>query len=121
MKSCIVLGVVPLLFAPTGALQAGSTSNPNIVVIVADDLGWADVGYHGSPIRTPNLDRLAAGGVRLEQHYVAPVCSPPRTALLTGRLVNACMYVGAATVAAAMVVQFVKSFEMRTSTSSPGS
>src|SRR3954468_22761963 len=58
---------------------------PNLVGIVADDLGWNDVGYHGSPIKTPNLDRLAASGVRMEQHYVAPVCSPTRTALMSGR------------------------------------
>ena len=58
---------------------------PNIVMIVADDLGWNDVGYHGSEIRTPNLDTLAAGGVKLDHYYVWPVCSPTRTALLTGR------------------------------------
>ena len=58
---------------------------PNMVVIVADDLGWANVGYHGSSIPTPRLDDLAAKGRRLEQHYVSPVCSPTRTALMTGR------------------------------------
>ncbi|MEA2632304.1 MAG: arylsulfatase, partial [Chloroflexota bacterium] len=58
---------------------------PNVVMIVADDLGWDDVGYHGSEIRTPNLDALAASGVKLEHHYVWPTCSPTRAALLTGR------------------------------------
>ncbi len=58
---------------------------PNILLIVADDMGWADVGYHGSPIRTPHIDRLARQGVVLDQHYVAPMCTPTRTALLTGR------------------------------------
>src|SRR5262245_14310056 len=58
---------------------------PNIVVLIADDLGWHDVGYHGSEIRTPNLDRFAAAGVRLERHYVYPTCSPTRAGLLTGR------------------------------------
>ena len=58
---------------------------PNIVFFLIDDLGWADVGYHGSPFPTPNIDRLAAQGVELNQHYVAPVCSPTRSALLTGR------------------------------------
>jgi arylsulfatase A-like enzyme len=62
-----------------------SSSKPNILFIVADDLGWADVGYHGSPIQTPNLDRLAKQGVRFEQHYVAPMCSPTRAGLLSGR------------------------------------
>lgn len=58
---------------------------PNFVVLIADDLGWRDVGYHGSEIRTPNLDRLAREGVRLERHYVYPTCSPTRAGLLTGR------------------------------------
>ncbi len=58
---------------------------PNILLIVADDLGWNDVGYHGALIRTPHLDRLAASGVELDQHYVQPVCSPTRAALLSGR------------------------------------
>ncbi len=58
---------------------------PNIVILLADDLGWGDVGYHGSRIATPNIDRLAASGVRLEQFYVQPVCSPTRGALMTGR------------------------------------
>jgi len=58
---------------------------PNIIFILADDLGWADVGYHDSDIMTPNLDRLAKEGVRLQQHYVQPMCTPTRVALLTGR------------------------------------
>ncbi len=58
---------------------------PHIVFILADDMGWKDVGYHGSEIRTPNLDRLAAEGVRLEQFYVQPLCSPTRASLMTGR------------------------------------
>ena len=58
---------------------------PNIVYLLADDLGWKDVGFHGSEIKTPNIDRLAAAGVRLEQFYVMPVCSPTRNCLMTGR------------------------------------
>lgn len=52
---------------------------------MADDLGWGDVGYHGSRIHTPNIDNLAQNGTRLNQFYVQPVCSPTRGALLTGR------------------------------------
>lgn len=62
-----------------------STERPNFVVIVADDLGWADVGWHGGPYRTPHLDQLCREGVELDQHYVSPMCSPTRAALLSGR------------------------------------
>ncbi len=58
---------------------------PHIVFVLADDLGWYDVGFHGSDVRTPTLDRLASEGVLLERHYVLPACSPSRSALLTGR------------------------------------
>lgn len=60
-------------------------SKPNFLIIVADDAGWADVGYHGSEIKTPHIDRLARQGVELDQFYVYPVCSPTRAALMTGR------------------------------------
>ena len=58
---------------------------PNIIILLADDLGWADVGFHGSDIRTPNIDRLAKEGMRLERFYVMPICTPTRSALMTGR------------------------------------
>ena len=64
---------------------AADAVRPDVVMIVADDLGWGNVGYHGSEIRTPNLDGLAASGVKLEHNYVWPTCSPTRTALLTSR------------------------------------
>lgn len=67
--------------AASGAPQ----SRPNIVFMMADDLGWADVGFHGGSAPTPNLDALAAEGLELTQHYVAPVCSPTRSGLMTGR------------------------------------
>jgi arylsulfatase A-like enzyme len=63
----------------------GSAPRPHIVYIVADDLGWKDVGFHGSDIKTPNIDKLAQEGARLEQFYVQPMCTPTRAALLTGR------------------------------------
>jgi len=56
-------------------------SRPNIVYIVADDLGWKAVGFHGSDIRTPNIDKLAETGTRLEQFYVQPMCTPTRVSL----------------------------------------
>jgi len=67
----------------TGA--AAAAQHPNVVILLADDLGWADVGYHGSPIATPAIDRLAREGVRLERFYSDPICSPTRAALLSGR------------------------------------
>jgi arylsulfatase A-like enzyme len=68
---------------PTMALA--QQRKPDILFIVADDLGWRDVGFHGSDIQTPNLDRLAAKGTRLEQFYAQPMCTPTRAALMTGR------------------------------------
>ena len=58
---------------------------PNIILIIADDAGWNDVGYHGSAIKTPNIDFLAKNGVELNRFYVNPTCSPTRASLLTGR------------------------------------
>src|SRR6516164_4655832 len=63
----------------------GATQKPNILFIVADDLGWKDVGFQASDIKTPNLDKLAAGGSKLEQFYAQPMCTPTRAALMTGR------------------------------------
>src|SRR5262245_6660308 len=59
---------------------------PNIIHIVADDLGWKDVGFNGAmDIKTPNLDKLAAEGAKFTQFYVQPMCTPTRAALMTGR------------------------------------
>ena len=62
-----------------------SAGRPNIIVIMSDDQGWNDIGYHGSEILTPNLDRLAKEGVRFSQFYAYSTCSPSRVALLTGQ------------------------------------
>ncbi len=58
---------------------------PNILIFLVDDLGWNDVGYHGSEIRTPRIDRLAREGVRLGRFYVTPICTSTRAGFLTGR------------------------------------
>lgn len=78
---------LPLLYLLLAALSARAADRPpNLVVILADDLGWADLGHDGSKIDTPNLDRLAREGVKLTRFYSsAPMCSPTRAALLTGR------------------------------------
>jgi arylsulfatase A-like enzyme len=83
MRHAILLHLCAALLAVAGARSA---DRPNIIHIVADDLGWKDVGFNGcADIATPNLDRLAAGGAKLEQFYVQPMCTPTRAALLTGR------------------------------------
>ena len=75
-----------------GILFAGgplvASEKPNFVIMVADDLGWGDVASYSHPaIRTPNIDRLAARGIRFTDGYAAaPVCSPARAGLLTGRI-----------------------------------
>ncbi|MCO6045725.1 sulfatase-like hydrolase/transferase [Aeoliella sp. ICT_H6.2] len=77
------LSLALLLLTATAATQAAE--RPNIVILLADDLGYGDVGFHGSDIRTPNLDRLASSGTVLERYYVCPMCSPTRAGLMTGR------------------------------------
>lgn len=67
------------------SMRFGTAAAPNFVFIIADDLGWADVGFHGGSTPTPHLDKLARAGVELSQHYVFPVCSPTRATLLSGR------------------------------------
>lgn len=85
MKSLTLLLSAGLLLLGT-ALSPAAEAPPHIVYIVADDLGWKDVGFHGSPeIKTPNLDKLAATGTRLDAFYVQPMCTPTRATLLTGR------------------------------------
>ncbi len=63
---------------------AAGTTPPNIIIIMADDMGYSDIGCYGGEVQTPNLDRLAAGGVRFTQFYNAARCCPTRAALLTG-------------------------------------
>lgn len=77
---CLALSVLA-----SSVQAADPPAKPNILLIVADDLGWADVGWHGSRFKTPNMDKLVREGVDLDRHYVQPVCSPTRTALLSGR------------------------------------
>lgn len=74
------------LFSQT--IQAQESPRPNILIILADDLGWANVGFHGSNIQTPNLDRLAKKGIELSRFYTAPISSPTRAGLLTGHYPN---------------------------------
>lgn len=72
--------------ATSTVVAAETPPKPHIIHIVADDLGWSDVGFNGcKDIPTPNLDALAKGGARLTQFYAQPMCTPTRAALMTGR------------------------------------
>lgn len=76
-----------IVLAPLAALRAADApvQKPNILFLVADDLGWGDVGWHDGFGKTPVMDRLVREGIELDQHYVQPVCTPTRTALMSGR------------------------------------
>jgi arylsulfatase A-like enzyme len=81
---CILLVGVAVAAAPSAERTAHSA--PNILVLIADDLGWGDVGFHKGRIPTPQLDRLARDGLELQRFYTYPVCSPTRAAFLTGQM-----------------------------------
>jgi arylsulfatase A len=88
--AALLLGIALTSCAPAGAARTGSTPQdrpPNIVFIIADDLGYGDVGAYGQQkIRTPRLDEMARGGTRFTQFYAgSPVCAPSRSVLMTGQ------------------------------------
>lgn len=83
LLAILLLACLPLQLARA---QDATAPRPHIVHIVADDLGWKDVGFNGADdLSTPNIDALARGGVRLTQFYAQPMCTPTRAALMTGR------------------------------------
>ncbi len=85
LKGLICLGWITLVLAPGLALASGA-STPNIILAMADDMGWGDPGYNGNPvIRTPNLDALSKTGLRFDRFYAPTVCSPTRGSCMTGR------------------------------------
>src|SRR5687768_2404606 len=90
--SCLVVWLCTLLAAPLTVVTGDEkpSSKPNVLFIVGDDMGYADVGFHGgTEIPTPHLDALAGTGVRFTNGYVTgPYCSPTRAGLLTGRYQN---------------------------------
>ena len=84
-RNFIVL--LPLLFVQYTTEAQSKSKQPNVIVILADDLGWADLGSYGSTFyETPNLDKLASNGIRFTQNYATcPVCSPTRASMMTGK------------------------------------
>jgi len=87
MKALDKLLILLALLACLGGRLAAASAQPNIIFVMADDMGWGQTGYRGHPVlKTPNLDAMAASGLRFERFYAGgPVCSPTRAAVLTGR------------------------------------
>jgi arylsulfatase A-like enzyme len=84
LKAFLLFAAIFLSAVLVHAQPVTNTNRPNIVIILADDLGFSDLGCYGSEIPTPNLDKLAAEGLRFTQFYNTPRCCPSRAALLTG-------------------------------------
>src|SRR3954467_2222514 len=88
LLAAVFLSLASVLLLPAGRsfAQAADARKPNVIFILADDLGYGDLGSYGQKkIKTPNLDRMAAQGMRFTQFYAgSPVCGPSRSCLLTG-------------------------------------
>ena len=75
-----------LFFLSSCTDSVGENDAPNIILILTDDQGHGDLGFHGNPIiQTPNLDQLASESIRFTNFFVSPVCSPTRASVMTGR------------------------------------
>lgn len=81
MRAATRMALVMMLVGWSGA---GAAEQPNLLVILADDLGWSDIGCHGGEIPTPHIDRLAKNGVRVANFYNTARCWPTRSSLLAG-------------------------------------
>ena len=81
---CAIFGLAALGCSTGTETSTGSDQPPNIIIVLLDDTGYADLGAYGSEISTPNIDRLAASGVRYTNFHAAAACTPTRGMLLTG-------------------------------------
>src|SRR5436190_16046809 len=84
MRFLAIMSAIASLASICAAQEPNATSRPNIVLILADDLGYSDLGCFGGEIHTPNIDALAAKGLRFTQFYNCGRCCPTRASLLTG-------------------------------------
>ena len=86
LLSSALFGLAATLSSQAADLPADAKpAKPNIVIIMADDLGWNAVGYHNAEVKTPHLDQFCKEGIELDQFYVSPMCSPTRAGTMTGR------------------------------------
>ena len=84
IMGCLFITVLSLSCGNNPQPAGGKTQKPNILIIVADDLGYSDIEPYGGNIETPNISMLSSEGIRFSSYYVLPTCSPTRSALLTG-------------------------------------
>ena len=84
MQRCFALLVATLPLSSLALLHAAEPTKPNILIILVDDMGYSDIGCFGSEIHTPNIDRLAAGGMKFAEMYNTAKCFPTRACLQTG-------------------------------------
>ena len=85
MLLLVLVAVAVAVASAAASASASASAAPHIITIILDDVGWNDVGWRGGPMPTPAIDALSARGVRLERHYVHPVCTPSRMSLMTGK------------------------------------
>ena len=85
MKMIMNFRYLTLLIALFSFNSFADVKKPNVIIILVDDLGWADISLRGAPFKTPNIDSLFKEGVSLNRFYTTPICSPTRAALMTGR------------------------------------
>lgn len=85
VMSLLSLGYLSQDWTSPNQVEQPNHPRPHIIFIMTDDQGFNDIGYHNKDIHTPTLDKLAAEGVKLENYYIQPICTPSRSQFITGR------------------------------------